>query len=157
MKPTEKKSLERAEHFKTTRKHHSNETAEDYTELISDLIKEKGSARIGDISKNLGISHVTALRTVRRLEKEGYLIAPLHQEISLTSKGKKIALFSKKRHTLLIKFFCEIGIPRRLAEIDIEGIEHHISQETLTYIQKFLTWISYKDRNEKLRNHMSDR
>ena len=49
--------------FEAVRKSHTLEAAEDYTELIYDLIQSKGEARVGEIAENLGISHVTALRT----------------------------------------------------------------------------------------------
>ena len=133
-----KTSKKRSRAFKATRKHHSTEAAEDYTELIADLIDDFGEARTCNIADHLGISHVTALRTIRRLQEEGYVETSPHKPVSLTSKGKRTAAFAKERHELLIEFFIKVGVPARLAEIDVEGAEHHISKETLTYIKKFL-------------------
>ncbi|MEZ4754165.1 MAG: iron dependent repressor, metal binding and dimerization domain protein [Bdellovibrionota bacterium] len=135
---SKKLSQKRSKAFDAARKQHSIEAAEDYTELIADLIAEYGEARIGVIAEHLGISHVTALRTVKRLQAEGYLITSPHKPVVLTPKGKRTASFAKSRHELLVEFFVKVGVPKQLAEIDVEGVEHHISKETLIYIQKFL-------------------
>ena len=130
--------MSKAKQFKATRKHHSLESAEDYTELIHELIEESGEARTGQIAKQLGISHVTALRTIRRLQEQGYLKTEQHKPVELTAKGKKLALYSKKRHQILLDFLIQIGVPKDIAEIDVEGIEHHVSKITLDRIKKFL-------------------
>lgn len=130
-----KRKNARAVPFEETRKHHLLETAEDYTELVLDLIELKGEARIGDMAEHMGISHVTALRTVKRLEKNGFLSTSPHQPVLLTPKGESIALFAKGRHKILFDFLIKIGVPKEVAAIDVEGIEHHISHETLQAIQ----------------------
>jgi len=124
--------------FSVTRAQHVLETAEDYTELVADLIIAEGEARIRDIAKRMEVSHVSALRTVRRLARDGYLNAAPHTPITLTEKGKELAQFSKKRHLLLIDFLRKIGVSPAVAEIDAEGIEHHISKETLRALQKHM-------------------
>ena len=124
--------------FRATRKHHSEELAEDYTEIINDLISLKGSARIGEIAKHLGVSHVTAIRTIQRLQEQGYVITKPKSPVELTLKGKSLAKFSKYRHDLLIQLFIKLGIPKKVAEIDVEGAEHHISKKSLDHIEEFL-------------------
>ena len=64
-----KKFPGRAGPFKATRRHHTNEAAEDYTELVADLINSQGEARTCEIARAMGVSHVTALRTIRRLQE----------------------------------------------------------------------------------------
>lgn len=128
----------RAKPFKATRKHHSIESAEDYTELIYELIEAKGEARTGEIAKQFGISHVTALRTIRRLQEQGYVRTSYHKPIELTDKGRKLALYSNQRHKILLDFLIALGVPRSIAEIDVEGVEHHISKVTLNKIVEFL-------------------
>lgn len=128
----------RAEPFKATRKHHSSEAAEDYTELIADLIERDGEARTGEIAKQMGISHVTALRTIQRLQEEGLLVTSPRKPVELTSQGRKVARYAKERHQLLVDFFVSIGVPKEVAEVDVEGAEHHISDGTLKYVRAFL-------------------
>ena len=131
-------SKKRSLSFRATRKHHHTEAAEDYTELVSELIDKHGEARTCQIAEHLGISHVTALRTIRRLQGEGYLETSPHRPVMLTAKGRKIAEFSKERHRLLVEFFVSIGVPPAVAEIDVEGVEHHISPATLSAIRSFM-------------------
>ena len=132
------KEKHRSKPFKATRKQHSDEAAEDYTELISEIIDSHGEARTCHIADNLGISHVTAIRTMRRLQNEGYLVTAPHKPVVLTPKGKKLAELSKKRHKLLVEFLCSLGVPTPQAELDVEGMEHHISSVSLECIERFM-------------------
>lgn len=131
-------SKNRAKHFEATRAQHSLEAAEDYTELIYDLIEKSGEARTGEIARHLGISHVTALRTIKRLQEQGYVKTENHRPVSLTAKGEKLAKATKERHRILVEFFVSIGVPSKVAEFDVEGIEHHVSETTLRAIVKFM-------------------
>lgn len=132
-----KKNSDRAEHFKETRNNRQNEIAEDYTELIDDLVKNSGQARVCDISREMGISHVSVLKTLRKLKRDGY-IKEDSQSIELTSKGIEMAAFSKKKHMILSKFLSKLGVPDHIAATDVEGIEHHISSITLNAIDTFM-------------------
>lgn len=133
-----KLNTKRAKPFIATREHHLKEAAEDYTELIADLIENQGEARTCEVARHLGVSHVTALRTLQRLQKEGYVETSRQKPITLTAKGKKLAAYSKQRHEILLKFLISIGVPEQVAEIDVEGMEHHISPPTLKAMEKHL-------------------
>lgn len=133
------KNQQRSRTFRATRQHHDTEAAEDYTELAADLIQANGEARIGQIAEHLGISHVTAVRTMQRLKREGYFQSGTHRPIALTRKGKKLAEYAKRRHQLLVEFLISIGVPQHQAEVDVEGAEHHFSSVTVRYIKKFLS------------------
>jgi DtxR family manganese transport transcriptional regulator len=139
------KEPKRSAVFQSSRLHRSLVIAEDYTELIADLIALKGEARIRDISHEMGVSHVTALRTVRRLQTEGYLTAEPHTSIVLTKKGQKLAAFSKERHQVLFRFLVTIGVPEDVAQIDAEGIEHFLSAQTCQALQKQLAILEKRD------------
>lgn len=129
--------------FHATRAQHNQEAAEDYTELIFDLIERTGRARVGEIARHLGISHVTAIRTIQRLRKLGFveaagLEAAGQKSILLTAKGKRLARYAKERHRILVEFLICLGVPARVAEVDAEGAEHHISPITLSKFKAFL-------------------
>ena len=119
-----------------TRKVHENELAEDYVELIADLISKEGEARIVDIADHLGISKATVNQTVNRLVKKGLLTSKPYRSIHLTKKGKNIASIAKKRHSIVYEFLVSIGLNKEIAELDSEGIEHHVSEKTLEYLKK---------------------
>ncbi len=124
--------------FRQTRRDHASETAEDYVELIDDLMAECGEARLVDIAERMGISHVTANKTVGRLQRDDLVLRRPYRSIFLTDKGKRLAVQSRKRHNIVYAFICALGVPQRQARIDAEGIEHHISNATLRAMSKFV-------------------
>src|SRR4051794_14990939 len=94
------KISERAEPFKETRNNRLLEIIEDYTELVADLIDTKGQARICDLAREMGISHVSVIKSVKRLIRDEYLTKDTQQLINLTSKGREVAMFAKKKHLI---------------------------------------------------------
>ena len=94
--------------FSVTRGRRRSEVVDDYTELIDDLIRVDGEARVGVIAKRLGVSHVTALRASRRLEVQGYLnVGERGKGLSLTEKGRRVAALARERHNLLEQLFLQ--------------------------------------------------
>ena len=124
--------------FERTRQDHSVEIAEDYVELIDKLIQEKGEARAVDLATRLGVSPVTVGKTVKRLLREGLVKSEPYRSIHLTDKGRKLAKESERRHNTVLEFLVAIGVPHSTAEIDAEGIEHHVSKGTLEAMRRFL-------------------
>lgn len=143
-----KKKSPRAESFIATRNQHLLETVEDYVEIIFDLINLKGEARVTDIAECLGVSHVTVVKTIGRLKSKGYLLSEPYQPITLTEKGLSLASFSKKRHSFLLEYLMMLGVPKETAEIDAEGIEHHISAPTFEALQRHFEQIKEARQND---------
>ena len=54
--------------FRRIRADHSSELAEDYVELIADLIDEKGEARGSEVALRLGVANATVVKTLKRLQ-----------------------------------------------------------------------------------------
>ena len=127
-----------AQLFARVREAHQTETAEDYVELIADLIDAKGEARVVDLSERFGISHATVNKVIARLKKEGLVNAQPYRSLFLTQKGKELAHACKLRHVIVFEFLKSLGISEKTAQIDAEGVEHHVSQETLRAFQKFI-------------------
>lgn len=126
------------ERFVRTREDHATETAEDYVELIDQLQREQGEARLVDIAQRLGVTHVTANRTIARLQKEGLVTARKYRAIFLTDSGKALARKSELRHMVVVRFLRAVGVPEAQAHLDAEGIEHHTSRATLDAMERFL-------------------
>src|ERR1700730_12680887 len=87
-----------AESLSQTRREHASEIAEDYAEAIADLIAETGEARVVDLAKRLGVTHVTVNRTIVRLQKAGFVTSQPYRAIFLTDKGRALAATCKSRH-----------------------------------------------------------
>tara|TARA_Y100001970_G_C14090967_1_gene780007 strand:- start:44 stop:442 length:399 start_codon:yes stop_codon:yes gene_type:complete len=123
--------------FNKVRNAHKTENTEDYLELIAELLNLKGEARIVDIAAELGIAQATANKTIQRLQQEGYIKREPYRSIFLTVEGQKIASKSKKRHNVVLKFLLNLGLDKKTAADDAEGIEHHVSEKTLRKMEKF--------------------
>lgn len=121
-----------------TRDQHAQETAQDYVELMADLIDETGEARAIDLARRLGVSHVTVARTIQRLQREGLVTTLPYRSIFLTASGRKLSEESRARHETVVDFLKSLGVPAVVAQLDAEGIEHHVSQETLRAFVKHL-------------------
>lgn len=120
-----------SDRFRGTRAAHEDETAEDYVEAIADIITAQDQARVRDLVRIMGVSHVTVSRIVARLVREGLVLSEPYQPITLTPAGRRLAARSRARHEAVLAFLLAIGVPARQAEIDAEGIEHHVSQATI--------------------------
>ena len=129
--------MEAPNRFARTRQDHSRENAEDYVELIDALIRETGEARAVDLAERLGVTHVTVSKTIQRLQREGLVTSQPYRSIFLTDEGQKIAQASRARHTLVLEFLRALGVSEQTAEADAEGIEHHVSKETLEAMRRF--------------------
>ena len=84
-----------------------------------------------DLAERLGVTHVTVNRTIARLRKAGYVTSLPYRAIFLTDRGRELAATCKSRHQAVVAFLCSLGIAERVAEMDAEGMEHHVSPETL--------------------------
>lgn len=133
----ERSESAQADVFRRTRREHALETAQDYVEAIADFTTSVGEARAVDLAERFGVAHVTVVRTLGRLQRDGYITMRPYRSIFLTEKGSRVAEESRKRHEVVVAFLRRIGVPETIAQSDAEGIEHHVSPETLAAFKKF--------------------
>lgn len=124
--------------FRRVRADHQSELAGDYVEMIADLIDEKGEARGTDIALRLGVANATVVKTLRRLQDMGLVNQEPYRAIFLTSEGWTLAEDARRKHRIVEDFLLAIGVGAETARIDSEGIEHHVSEETLKAMARFL-------------------
>lgn len=129
---------QQAESLRRSRRDRALETAQDYVEAIADLSDSLGEARVVDLARRLGVTHVTVNRTLARLQQAGYVNTQPYRAIFLTTIGRKLANECKQRHETVTAFLRSLGVSEKVAELDAEGIEHHVSPETLAAFQKQL-------------------
>ena len=121
----------RAAAFRRMRDARSSEVAEDYVELVGDLIAETGAARLTDLADCLGVAPATAAKVLQRLQRDGLVETRPYRSITLTEAGECMADASRERHRIVHDFLLALGVSPEVAEGDTEGIEHHVSPETL--------------------------
>jgi len=129
---------QQAETLRRSRRDRAAETAQDYVEAIADLSASLGEARVVDLARRLGVTHVTVNRTLGRLRQAGYVNTKPYRAIFLTDAGRKLAAECKRRHETVAAFLQSLGISEQVAEMDAEGIEHHVSPETLSVFERLL-------------------
>jgi DtxR family manganese transport transcriptional regulator len=120
------------------RQDHSQELAQDYVEIIADLIATTGEARAIDLARRLGVSHVSVIRAVQRLQRAELVTTQPYRSIFLTDAGRRLAEESRVRHRVVVDFLKSLGVPDAVAQSDAEGIEHHVSKETLAAFRRRL-------------------
>jgi len=130
--------LTQARRFGKTRSAQSAAVLEDYVELIADLLATSGEARPTDVARRLGVSHVTAIKTISRLKREGLATGRPYRGVFLTETGQALAERMRARHRLVVDILIALGVPAEAAEADAEGIEHHVSELTLKAFARFL-------------------
>lgn len=133
-----REATRQARSFERVREAHQREVAEDYVELIADLIDVTGEARAVDLAARLGVTNATVNNTLNRLAREGLVRRERYRSIFLTEAGRRIAEEARARHRIVRDFLLRLGVDRDTAEIDAEGIEHHISGVTLAALRRFL-------------------
>ncbi|MFC5467906.1 transcriptional regulator MntR [Cohnella suwonensis] len=117
---------------------------EDYLERIYRLIEEKGYARVSDIAEGLEVHPSSVTKMIQKLDKDNYLIYEKYRGLVLTNKGKKTGKRLMDRHHLLETFLHIIGVQEDKIYGDVEGIEHHLSWDSITCIE---TLVEYFNRD----------
>lgn len=139
-------SIERqVDGFEQSRQARQNECDEDYVELIADLIASDGEARGVDLAKRLGVSHTTVNGRLNRLQQRGLVNFRPYRSVFLTPQGEAMADLSKRRHGVVYRFLRTIGVGEQTAARDAEGLEHHISGETLAALEQAIADLSRRE------------
>jgi DtxR family manganese transport transcriptional regulator len=135
--PNSQKKTAKNQHA-SVREDHATELAQDYVEAIDDLIREDGTCRLIEIARLFAVSHVTANRTLARLKRDGLVESQPYGPITLTNHGKRMAQEARRRHRIVLDFLIALGVDDETAASDAEGMEHHVSKETLAAMARFL-------------------
>jgi len=122
---------------------------EDYLERIYKLIDEKGYARVSDIAEGLEVHPSSVTKMIQKLDKDNYLVYEKYRGLILTSKGKKMGKRLVDRHELLEEFLTVIGVQEENIYKDVEGIEHHLSWDSITCIEILLEYFRRDERRLK--------
>ena len=106
--------------------------------MIQELVNEQGEARVTVLAKHFGVTPVTAHKIVARLQREKLVTSKPYRSVFLTEHGKRLAKQSRERHHIVYTFLRKLGVPEPIANTDAEGMEHHVSPETLSKMKAFL-------------------
>ena len=107
---------------------------EDHIEQIYLLIDNKGYARVSDIAEALSVLPSSVTKMVQKLDKDGYLVYEKYRGLTLTPKGHKLGKRLVQRHEVLEQLLRLIGVDEERIYEDVEGIEHHLSWNSIDRI-----------------------
>ena len=111
---------------------------EDYLEIICNLIEESGCVKAVEIAKKLNISRASVSEALAKLAEKELIIYEGHKGIIITEKGKTRAKEVILKHNTLTDFFENIlGADKETAESNACKIEHVISEDVFTRIEKY--------------------
>ena len=123
------------------------ERIEDYLEALNVIIKKKGYAKVKDISLMLQVSPPSVTEMFQRLQKQGYINYEKYSGVTLTEKGVKVAEKTQKKHVIICSFLETLGVPHDIANDDACRIEHIIHPKTLSYMEKFVSFIDLHEES----------
>lgn len=117
------------------------------------LIEDKGYARVSDIADALAVHPSSVTKMVQKLDKDEYLIYEKYRGLVLTAKGQKIGKRLVYRHELLEQLLRIIGVDEKNIYDDVEGIEHHLSWNSIDRIGDLVQYFEENhNRIQDLRN-----
>lgn len=116
-----------------------SEANEDYLERISELLTEKGYARVSDMAERLSIKPASVTKMVQKLEQMGYIKREPYRGFTLTVLGRKVGKRISHRHLILKEFLTLLGVSGKVMQKDIEGLEHHLSDESVKALERMIS------------------
>ena len=124
--------------YSNIRNQNKNEILEDYVEAIQEISEIKGDVKNADLAIHFGVSQATINKNLKRLITSKLATSEPYRSIFLTNEGKKLAAISKEKHNIVYQFLIKLGVSKKVAQYDSEGIEQHVSDETLKLMKNFL-------------------
>lgn len=123
-------------------------STEDYLERIYTLIQGKGYARVVDIASSLQVQPSSVTKMVQKLDEQELVRYEKYRGLVLTSAGEVIAKAVRRRHLKLEEFLRMLGVAEPILQRDIEGLEHHLSTQTIKRIHDLIDY--FQENPERL-------
>jgi len=129
---------------------------EDYLETIYWLSKEKGSAKLSNISQTMGVRLPSVSEMMKRLKDKGLVEYEPYGEVTLTEKGREVAMRIAARHELLASFFMALGVEKKIALEDACKVEHDLQPDTLKKLRTFIKFVAERSIFSKFSEYVSE-
>jgi DtxR family Mn-dependent transcriptional regulator len=113
-------------------------TIEEYLEIVYMIQIKNKKVHTTNVASALHVNPASVTEMFQKLSTEGYINYEKYSGVTLTQKGKKIAILTKKKHDTLKKFLMILGIDETIADTDACKIEHSVHTETMRKLRKFV-------------------
>ena len=128
-------------------------TIEEYVEVVYNIQSKKKKVHTNSVASELNVSPASVTEMFQKLNDERYIDYKKYSGVSLTKKGEKIAIATKRKHDTLKNFLMILGVDENIADEDACRIEHNINPETMKKLRKFVEFASLEDVCTKWLEH----
>ena len=115
-----------------------NESSEDYLEAILQLSDKLPVVRSVDIAECMGYKKSSVSVAMKKLRESECINTDKSGFITLTEKGREIALRIYERHRFMTDWLISLGVEKDVAEEDACMMEHDMSIATFNAIKKYV-------------------
>jgi len=126
---------------------------EEYIEVIFQIERRKGYARVTDISALLKVQPPSVTEMIQKLANKNLVKYEKYHRVTLTEKGREIAERLHERHRVLKEFLVLVGVNEEIADKDACEMEHVLHPETLEKLTKFVEFIRKAPKSPKWLKH----
>ena len=116
----------------------AQESAENYLETILVLGGKGEPVRSVDIANELGYIKASVSVAMKNLREKGYIAIDADGYITLTGKGRKIAVTMYERHIAISDWLISLGVDKKTAVQDACKMEHTMSEKSFSAIKNYI-------------------
>ena len=127
----------------------ATERTEDYLEAIHAVSLQKGYAKVKDIAEFLHVAPSTVTEMFQKLQKNDFILYKKYSGVTLTDKGKTLAIKTQQKHDTLVQFLQILGVSDDIANQDACRIEHIVNKETMKRLTKFVEFVQQSDEKPR--------
>ncbi len=118
-------------------------TLEDYLETIFRLERDRGFARVRDISAGLDVAKSAVTMAMKSLAEKGLVNYEPYEPMTLSAEGRRLASRIVLRHSVLEDFLGHVlGLEADRADAIACGMEHALDREALNRLVCFLAFLA---------------
>jgi DtxR family Mn-dependent transcriptional regulator len=104
--------------------------AEDFLKAALELERGEGRATTNELARRLGVSAPTATAMAKRLDAQGLVARTPYRGVTLTDRGRLVALEVLRHHRLLERYLVEsLGVPLVEVHLVADRLEHVMSEQ----------------------------
>jgi Mn-dependent DtxR family transcriptional regulator len=109
-----------------------------------------------DIANSLKIRQASVTNMVKKLCETGFVEHEKYKRgLVLTKEGREVAERIQRRHATLSRFFSLLELDGETQQRDIEGIEHHLSRDTVRSLEDLASF--FESNPEVLKSFLKSR
>ena len=128
------------------KRRHVSGSQEDYLEVILELVRQGGVARVRDIAERMQVAKSSVTVALRALTKNELVIYEPYQLVRLSDQGRAAAESVRRRHSAVRAFLVGVlGVDEAVADANACRIEHAVDDGVLRRLSCFAEFMTQSD------------